>query len=120
MVLRAAWFIWVHGDTEAARTRIFAHTDLPALRSEGDSIAAARHHPFRCELFHNGDKHKKCCRPSHLAFGSEKSNTGTNGDLFARESFAVLRISEQLHVVQCEPQPICFSRDGHPERCHSS
>lgn len=36
----------------------------------------ARHAPSRCEVFHPGDDHRRCCRPSHLCWGSPVSNSG--------------------------------------------
>ena len=34
-----------------------------------------RHHPTRCELFIHDGNHSKCCRPSHLCYGSCKANS---------------------------------------------
>ena len=34
-----------------------------------------RHHPTRCELFISDGNHSRCCRPSHLCYGSCKANS---------------------------------------------
>jgi hypothetical protein len=93
MRLREAWFLRLHGNSKRGYRKIWAHTELPALcdwsvwngRAVKGPDKQTRHHPFRCELFHTGAQgyHSKCCRPSHLAYGSEARNTRVSSYLYS-------------------------------------
>ena len=48
--------------------------DLFSHDGEGMERHVVRHHPMRCELFIEKN-HCRCCRPSHLCYGSGMANT---------------------------------------------
>ena len=48
--------------------------DLFSHGGDGMERHVVRHHPTRCELFIQKD-HCRCCRPSHLCYGSAMANT---------------------------------------------
>lgn len=52
----------------------FSSEDLFSHNGEGLERHVVRHHPLRCELFVITN-HGRCCRPSHLCYGSVKANT---------------------------------------------
>ncbi len=74
MKCKTAWAHKMPPGTQEQKLRVYAHPNLPALYDAAHGEAIVRHHPFRCELFHQGDDHGRCCRPSHLAWGSKARN----------------------------------------------
>lgn len=52
----------------------FTPRDLFSHDGEGMERHVVRHHPTRCELFIE-KHHCRCCRPSHLCYGSGMANT---------------------------------------------
>jgi len=80
--------IWKYGGLRPVQ--LFSHNG-------GDNLErhVVRHHPMRCELFlHGSTNHSRCCRPSHLCYGSCKANTR---DMELRRAVATLitRISDR-------------------------
>jgi hypothetical protein len=79
----------------------FAPRDLFSHDGEGMERHVVRHHPTRCELFVQKD-HCRCCRPSHLCYGSAMANTR---DMQLRQAVANLLIlfsksSSRLKLVE--------------------
>ena len=90
MQQRERWFREMYLPKQADR-RVYAHPGLPQFdhipRKQPSAMVRAvrelmyhphrgmvRHHPHRCELYHYKNKHNRCCRPSHLAIGSQGAN----------------------------------------------
>ena len=66
----------------------FKPLELFSHNGEGMERHVVRHHPTRCELFIEKD-HQRCCRPSHLCYGSAMANTR---DMQLRQAVANLLV----------------------------